>query len=195
MRPTWCSCTADIEKHPRKESYSFTLNLSLPTGTLHATGEGPTSATASKRPSPKSKRRSRNTWPCSAKTTNGSANGHARKRWPEVLKQPRASCSVWDCGSPVHPMDPKKCCAGVLLNSAAGVFDFAPIRRVVWNADIALFFRAHPDSGSDVPRIRSITRACRCIGVSPAIFPMPASTGACALSLFRVRCCDSFVGA
>jgi ribosome-associated translation inhibitor RaiA len=29
-----------IEKHPRKESYSFTLNLSLPTGTLHATGEG-----------------------------------------------------------------------------------------------------------------------------------------------------------
>ena len=30
----------NIEKHPRKESYSFTLNLSLPTGTLHATGEG-----------------------------------------------------------------------------------------------------------------------------------------------------------
>lgn len=31
---------ADIEKHPRKESYTFVLNLSLPTGTLHATGEG-----------------------------------------------------------------------------------------------------------------------------------------------------------
>ena len=30
----------DIEKRPRKESYLFTLNLSLPTGTLHATGEG-----------------------------------------------------------------------------------------------------------------------------------------------------------
>jgi ribosome-associated translation inhibitor RaiA len=30
----------DIEKHPRKESYTFSLNLSLPTGTLHATGEG-----------------------------------------------------------------------------------------------------------------------------------------------------------
>ena len=30
----------NIEKHPRKESYLFTLNLSLPTGTLHATGEG-----------------------------------------------------------------------------------------------------------------------------------------------------------
>jgi ribosome-associated translation inhibitor RaiA len=31
---------ADIEKHARKESYTFTLNLSLPSGTLHATGEG-----------------------------------------------------------------------------------------------------------------------------------------------------------
>jgi ribosome-associated translation inhibitor RaiA len=30
----------DIEKHARKESYTFTVNLSLPTGTLHATGEG-----------------------------------------------------------------------------------------------------------------------------------------------------------
>jgi len=30
----------DIEKRPRKESYIFSLNLSLPTGTLHATGEG-----------------------------------------------------------------------------------------------------------------------------------------------------------
>jgi ribosome-associated translation inhibitor RaiA len=31
---------AAIEKHARKESYTFTVNLSLPTGTLHATGEG-----------------------------------------------------------------------------------------------------------------------------------------------------------
>jgi ribosome-associated translation inhibitor RaiA len=30
----------DIGKNPRKESYTFTVNLSLPTGTLHATGEG-----------------------------------------------------------------------------------------------------------------------------------------------------------
>jgi ribosome-associated translation inhibitor RaiA len=30
----------DIEKHPRMETYTFTVNLSLPTGTLHATGEG-----------------------------------------------------------------------------------------------------------------------------------------------------------
>jgi ribosome-associated translation inhibitor RaiA len=30
----------DIEKHARRESYTFTLNLALPTGTLHATGEG-----------------------------------------------------------------------------------------------------------------------------------------------------------
>lgn len=32
---------ADIEKQARKETYRFTINLSLPTGTLHATGEGP----------------------------------------------------------------------------------------------------------------------------------------------------------
>ncbi len=31
---------ANIEKHARKESYTFILKLSLPTGTLHATGEG-----------------------------------------------------------------------------------------------------------------------------------------------------------
>lgn len=30
----------DIEKHPRRETYIFAVNLSLPTGTLHATGEG-----------------------------------------------------------------------------------------------------------------------------------------------------------
>ncbi len=30
-----------LEKHPRKVEYSFSLNLSLPTGTLHATGVGP----------------------------------------------------------------------------------------------------------------------------------------------------------
>jgi ribosome-associated translation inhibitor RaiA len=28
-----------IEKRPRKQEYLFSLNLSLPTGTLHATGE------------------------------------------------------------------------------------------------------------------------------------------------------------
>ncbi len=30
-----------LEKHPRKVEYTFSLNLSLPTGTLHATGVGP----------------------------------------------------------------------------------------------------------------------------------------------------------
>ena len=30
----------NIEKRSRREEYLFTLNLSLPTGTLHATGEG-----------------------------------------------------------------------------------------------------------------------------------------------------------
>ena len=30
-----------FEKHSRKVEYAFSLNLSLPTGTLHATGIGP----------------------------------------------------------------------------------------------------------------------------------------------------------
>jgi ribosome-associated translation inhibitor RaiA len=30
----------DVEKHPRREAYFFSVNLSLPTGILHATGEG-----------------------------------------------------------------------------------------------------------------------------------------------------------
>ncbi len=30
-----------VEKHPRKEAYEFSVNLTLPTGTLHATGDGP----------------------------------------------------------------------------------------------------------------------------------------------------------
>ncbi len=30
-----------FEKHPRKLEYAFSLNLSLPTGTLHATSEEP----------------------------------------------------------------------------------------------------------------------------------------------------------
>lgn len=30
-----------FEKHARKEEYTFSLNLSLPTGTLHCTAEGP----------------------------------------------------------------------------------------------------------------------------------------------------------
>jgi len=31
---------AGIEKHPRKEIYIFSVHLTLPTGALHATGEG-----------------------------------------------------------------------------------------------------------------------------------------------------------
>jgi len=30
-----------FEKHPRKVEYTFSLNLSIPTGTLHATGIAP----------------------------------------------------------------------------------------------------------------------------------------------------------
>ena len=29
-----------LEKEPRKSAYNFSLNLTLPTGTLHATGQG-----------------------------------------------------------------------------------------------------------------------------------------------------------
>jgi len=31
---------ADIKKHARKENYTFTVKLSMPSGTLHATGDG-----------------------------------------------------------------------------------------------------------------------------------------------------------
>jgi ribosomal subunit interface protein len=30
-----------FEKHPRRATYAFDVSVSLPTGTLHATGEGP----------------------------------------------------------------------------------------------------------------------------------------------------------
>jgi ribosomal subunit interface protein len=30
-----------LERHPRKTTYTFSLNLKLPTGTLHATGDAP----------------------------------------------------------------------------------------------------------------------------------------------------------
>jgi ribosomal subunit interface protein len=32
---------ASVEKHPRKVHHTFSLNLSLPTGMLHASGDGP----------------------------------------------------------------------------------------------------------------------------------------------------------
>ena len=38
--PDLVSLHADIEKVARKETYLFLVNLSLPTGALHATGEG-----------------------------------------------------------------------------------------------------------------------------------------------------------
>jgi ribosome-associated translation inhibitor RaiA len=39
--PDLVQLRCSTEKHPRKQVYLFSLNLSLPTGTLHATGEGP----------------------------------------------------------------------------------------------------------------------------------------------------------
>lgn len=38
-----------FEKHPRKIEYSFHLNLTLPTGSLHSTGQGPDVRTSAKR--------------------------------------------------------------------------------------------------------------------------------------------------
>jgi ribosome-associated translation inhibitor RaiA len=38
--PDLVQLRGNIEKVPHKETYLFSLNLSLPTGTLHATGEG-----------------------------------------------------------------------------------------------------------------------------------------------------------
>jgi ribosomal subunit interface protein len=32
---------ASVEKHPRKTAYDFSLNLTLPTGSLHASGDYP----------------------------------------------------------------------------------------------------------------------------------------------------------
>src|ERR1039458_9447022 len=57
-------------------------------------GKGTTFAAASRRPLPKSRRRSRNTWPCCAKTMNGNASGRARKRWPERIERFRPNGSV-----------------------------------------------------------------------------------------------------
>lgn len=39
-QPELVKLHAGIEKHPRKEDYAFSLNISLPTGTLHSTGRG-----------------------------------------------------------------------------------------------------------------------------------------------------------
>lgn len=39
-KPDMVQMHGAFEKHPRKEEYTFSLNLSLPTGTLHANGEG-----------------------------------------------------------------------------------------------------------------------------------------------------------
>jgi ribosome-associated translation inhibitor RaiA len=38
----------DFEKHPRRTEYNFLVNLSLPTGTLHATGVGPDPVTSAR---------------------------------------------------------------------------------------------------------------------------------------------------
>jgi ribosome-associated translation inhibitor RaiA len=40
FNPDLVQLHADVGKLPRKETYFFSVNLSLPTGMLHATGEG-----------------------------------------------------------------------------------------------------------------------------------------------------------
>src|ERR1700730_13136191 len=37
-----------FEKHPRRTESDFSVNLSLPTGTLHATGKGPDAKTSAR---------------------------------------------------------------------------------------------------------------------------------------------------
>lgn len=38
-----------FEKHPRRTSYAFDVSVSLPSGTLHATGEAPDPATSARK--------------------------------------------------------------------------------------------------------------------------------------------------
>ena len=38
----------DFEKHPKRAEYTFSVNLSLPTGTLHANGKGPDGKTSTR---------------------------------------------------------------------------------------------------------------------------------------------------
>jgi ribosomal subunit interface protein len=38
----------DFEKHLRRTEFNFSVNLSLPTGTLHATGKGPDAKTSAR---------------------------------------------------------------------------------------------------------------------------------------------------
>jgi len=40
FEPDLVMLQGSMEKNPRKEEYNFSLNLSLPTGTLHALGKG-----------------------------------------------------------------------------------------------------------------------------------------------------------
>lgn len=38
-----------FEKHPRRTSYAFDVSVSLPSGTLHATGEAPDAVTSARK--------------------------------------------------------------------------------------------------------------------------------------------------
>ncbi len=40
-KPDLVQLHGSSDKHPRKTEYTLSLNLSLPTGTLHTTGQGP----------------------------------------------------------------------------------------------------------------------------------------------------------
>lgn len=39
--PDLCQLHGSFDKHPRKTEYTLSLTLSLPTGTLHTSGQGP----------------------------------------------------------------------------------------------------------------------------------------------------------
>ena len=84
MLRTWCNCMVTSRNTRGAESYMFTLNLSLPTGTLHATGEGADVLASVKMAFAEiSSPGARNIKPSCAKITNGSASARAPGSRPE----------------------------------------------------------------------------------------------------------------
>ena len=69
--PDLAELHATVEKTPRRNEFNFSLNLTLPAGTLHATGVGADVWEAQRRPLPKLKRRRKSICKSSAKTTSG----------------------------------------------------------------------------------------------------------------------------
>ena len=79
-----------FEKQPHRAEYIFSANLSLPTGTLHANGEGSDGPQAREKLLSSSRRRSKSISLGCVKTTNGSASaGKPSKPSPKDFVPPR----------------------------------------------------------------------------------------------------------